>query len=213
MLYQGTPYVVGRYRIPDVGVWAFEAQPGETSPVIETNGGYYVFRLDSLWEAGTPPLADVSREVLAAVLREKRRAHAEATAREAERRLNAGQSLDQVATGLGVQPATLSFARTSTVPVLGTATAAVGAAFRLRPGERTPLLSNADAWFFIQAERRTRPDSAAWEAQKEEQRGTLIRGARQARVQMFMEALRRSARIRDRREEVMRPANRDTTSL
>jgi peptidyl-prolyl cis-trans isomerase D len=46
-LYKGSPYTLGRYTIPDVGIWAFETRPGETSPVIETTGAYYVFRLDS----------------------------------------------------------------------------------------------------------------------------------------------------------------------
>ena len=108
-----------------------------------------------------------------------------------------------------MQSTVLTFSRTSSVPVLGTATAAVGAAFRLRNGERSPLLSNEDAFFFLQAERRTRPDSTAWEAQKEVQRGQLIRAARQLRVQLYMASLRRAADVKDRRDEVFRPANRD----
>ena len=213
LLYQNTAYVLGRYRIPDVSVWAFEANPGETSPVVETNGFYYVFRLDSLWTAGTPPFAEVAPEVRVKVLREKRRVAAELAAREAERRLTAGQSMEQVGRDLGLQTSVLSFSRTASVPVLGTATAAVGAAFRLRIGERSPLLSNEEAFFFIQPERRTQPDSAAWEAQKEQQRAQIIRAARQLRVQLYMASLRREANVKDRRDEVLRPANRDTTSL
>ena len=209
LLYQGTPFILGRYRIPDVSVWAFEARPGETSPVVETNGFYYVFRVDSLWEAGTPPLSEVAQEVRVKVMRDKRRASAEAVAREAERRLSAGQSMDQVARDLGMQSTTLTFSRTTSVPVLGTATAAVGSAFRLRIGERSPLLSNEEAFFFLQPERRTRPDSAAWAAQKEQQRAQIIRTARQLRVQLYMASLRRAADVKDRREEVFRPANRD----
>lgn len=213
MLYQGTPYVLGRYRIPDVGVWAFEARPGETSPVVENTGAYYVFRVDSAWAAGTPPLAEISEEVRVAALSAKQRTAAEARAREAERQLTAGQTLDQVAQSLGLQTTTLSFTRTSNVPVLGTATAAVGAAFRLRAGERSGLLSNDQAHFFLQAERRSTLDSAAWVAQKEAQRAQITRAARQQRVQMYLEGLRRSARVRDRRAEVLRPAARDTTAL
>jgi len=39
--------MLGDYRIPDVSVWAFETPVGETSPVIDGDAGYYVFRLDS----------------------------------------------------------------------------------------------------------------------------------------------------------------------
>src|SRR6266704_2304691 len=34
-LVQGDRLTLGKYVVPDVGVWAFEATPGETSPVIE----------------------------------------------------------------------------------------------------------------------------------------------------------------------------------
>src|SRR6185436_12515299 len=54
----GEPLTLGRYRVPDVSVWAFEAHVGETSPIIEAKPAYYVFRLDSLVPAGVPPLAD-----------------------------------------------------------------------------------------------------------------------------------------------------------
>ncbi|HEX9250277.1 MAG TPA: SurA N-terminal domain-containing protein, partial [Gemmatimonadaceae bacterium] len=51
---QGERFNLGRYVIPDVSVWAFEAPVGETSPVIEGQPAYYVFRLDSVTPAGVP---------------------------------------------------------------------------------------------------------------------------------------------------------------
>ena len=205
-IYEGRPVVLGRYRIPDVGVWAFEAKRGETSPVIETSGAYYVFRLDSLVPAGIPALAEVEPMIRVEVLREKKRAAAEAIARDAERRLGGGQTLDQVAEALRLPFQALgTFARTSTVPVLGTATEAVGVAFRLRVGERSRLLSGPDGFFFIEPTRRVRADSAAWEKQKEDQRLTVIRAARQVRVQAYLDALRREARVVDNRAAVLRP--------
>jgi peptidyl-prolyl cis-trans isomerase D len=209
LLYQGIPYVLGRFRVPDVSVWAFEARPGETSPVVENAGAYYVFRLDSLWAAGVPPLDDVRDEVRVAAAREQKHAAAERRAGEAARLLATGQTIDQVAAALGLSATTLGpFTRTSSVPILGTATAAVGSAFRLRVGERSGLMSNDQAFFFLQPERRSQPDSTAWAAQKDQQRAQIIRAARQLRVQAYMESLRRSAKVKDRRAEVMRPAAR-----
>jgi len=206
-LYDGVPYVLGRYRIPDVGVWAFEAKPGETSPVVETSGAYYVFRLDSLAPAGVPPLADVRDLVTRRATQDKKRAAAQAIARDAERRLNGGQTLDQVAAALHLVVTTLGpFTRTGTVPALGAASEAIGMAFRLRVGERSRLLSNPDAFLFIEPARRTSPDSTAWRAQKDDQRLAVLRGARQARVQAYLESLRRQANVKDRRTEVLRPA-------
>jgi peptidyl-prolyl cis-trans isomerase D len=207
VMYQGLPYVLGRYRIPDVGLWAFEAHPGETSQVIETSGAYYVFRLDSLQLAGVPPLAEVRALATSGALREKQLAAAEALGKDAERRINGGASLE--AAGEAVH-ATLTpigpFTRTATVPILGMATEAVGAAFRLRIGEHTPLLHNGDAYFILRADRRSMVDSTAWVAQKERQRADVIAAARQLRVRYFIEALRRQAKIVDRRAQVMRPA-------
>jgi peptidyl-prolyl cis-trans isomerase D len=214
LLSQGEPYLLGRSRIPDVSVWAFEAKPGETSHVIETNGAFYVFRLDSLAPAGLPPLAEVLDRVREAVTREKKHAAAEVIARDAERRLNGGQSLDQVAEALRIQTSTFGpFTRTAAVPVLGAATEAVGAAFRLRVGERSRLLGNDEAFFFLQPERLVRADSSAWAAQRDQQRSQVMRSARQVRVQAYVEALRRAAKVKDRRAEVLRPtAAADQTS-
>jgi peptidyl-prolyl cis-trans isomerase D len=212
VMYQGVPYVLGRYRIPDVGVWAFEARPGETSPVIETSGGFYVFRLDSLRAAGVPPLAEVDPEVRVAVVREKKRAAAEAIARDAEQRLAQGQSLEQVAQALNLPVQSIGpFTRTGSAPLLGTATAAIGSAFRLRTGERSGLLSNDEGFFFLQPERRVRPDSAAWAAQLETQRAQITQMARQVRVRQYLDGLRRAANVKDRRAEVFRRPADDAT--
>ena len=203
---QGEPVVLGRYRIPDVSVWAFETKRGETSPVIETSGAFYVFRLDSLVPAGIPPLAEVEAQVRSDVLREKKQAAAQAIAQDAQRRLLGGQTLDQVSGALHLPIQTIGpFSRTASVPLLGSATEAVGVAFRLRVGERSGLLSNARGdYFFLEPTRRVRADSATWEKQKDDQRLAIIRAARQVRVQAFLDALRREARVVDNRAEVLK---------
>jgi len=123
-----------------------------------------VFRLDSLLPAGIAPLAAIEPAVRAEVVREKKRQAAEAIARDAEHRLDSGQNLDQVAAELRLPVQTLGpFSRTSSVPLLGTATEAVGAAFRLRVGERSHLLAGQPGVLLLEAMRRIRADSAAWE--------------------------------------------------
>lgn len=204
-LWQGIPYVLGRFRIPDVGVWAFEAQLGSTSPVIETSGAYYVFRLDSLYAEGTQPFEEVESEVRQAVLNAKKRAAAEAIAREAQRRIAAGRTLEQVADELRLEIETIGpFTRTGSVRLLGQATPAIGAAFRLRVGDVSGMLSQDGNFMFLRAERRVAADSAAWLAQREEQRAQLTQAARQIRAQYYLQALRRAANVRDRRAEVLR---------
>lgn len=206
-LWQGIPYVLGRYRIPDVGVWAFESPVGTTSPVIETSGAFYVFRLDSVYREGPLPFAEAEAEVRQAVAAQKKRDAAEAIARDVQRRLTAGQTLEQAASELRLELETLGpFTRTGNVRLLGQATAAVGAAFRLRVGDVSRMLSHDGNFIFLRAERRVAADSSAWAAQRDAQRSELTQAARQIRVQYYMQALRRAANIRDRRAEVLRQA-------
>src|SRR3989442_12712668 len=72
-LIEGERLTLGRTPVPDVSVWAFEARPGETSPVIDAPQASYVFRLDSLEAAGVPPLASIRARVLAAARYEKKK--------------------------------------------------------------------------------------------------------------------------------------------
>jgi hypothetical protein len=203
---QGQPVVLGRYRIPDVGVWAFETKVGELSPVIETIGAYYVFRLDSLTPAGVPPLRLVEPQVRDQVMREKKRAAAEAIARDADRRLRSGQTFEQVGQSLRLPIQNLGpFARTASVPVLGTATEAIGVAFRLRVGEKSRLLQGPNGFFSIEPTRRVRADSAVFEKGKADQRLSVISAARRVRVQSFLDALRREAKVVDNRATVLKP--------
>jgi len=205
--------VLGRFVVPDVSVWAFEAHPGETSPVIENPGAYYVFRLDSVQAAGVPPLPQVAAQVQAAVMAEKKHAAAEAIGRDAERRLQGGQTLDQVAQELRLPVETIGpFTRTSVVQVLGQATGAIGTAFRLRVGERSGLLSSRDAFFFIEPTRLVRADSAAWAKDKDQQRVDVLRAARSIRVRYFLVGVRSAAKVENQLAEMRRrPAAADST--
>ena len=205
-IYQGDAVILGRFRIPDVGVWAFEAKPGDLSTVIEINPAYYVFRLDSVFPAGVPPLAQVQGLVQARVLAEKKRQAAEAIARDAERRLASGMTLDQVSTAMRLPIETIGpFARTTTEPLLGTASEAVGVAFRLRVGERSRMLSSNQGFFFLEPTRRVRADSMAWLKQVDSERVNVIRAGRQVRVESFLESIRREAKVVDNRATILRP--------
>src|SRR5207247_8412648 len=64
-LIEGERLTLGTSTVPDVSVWAFEARPGETSPVIDAPPASYVFRLDSLEAAGVAPLASLPARGLA----------------------------------------------------------------------------------------------------------------------------------------------------
>lgn len=204
-LAQGDRLTLGKYVIPDVGVWAFEARPGETSPVIEGARASYVFRLDSLNPGGVPALAQIRGRVLEAARYEKKKAVArERAERIAAALKDATDLLAARARGFPIEKAG-PFTRIAPAGELARDPMVLGAAFGLHPGEKTGLLAGETGFFLLQSIARTPADSAAWLKQRDQQREALLRPVAQARIQQFVAALRAQAKIVDRRRELFRP--------
>jgi hypothetical protein len=204
---QGERLVLPEGPVPDVSVWAFDARPGETGPVIDGPRASYVFRLDSLEPAGVPPLAQVRARVLDETRHEKTKALAREHAEQVARDLRDATDLLAAARarGLHVQKEG-PFTRLTAGPEFTHNPMVLGAAFALRPGERSPLIAGETGFFLLQGIARTTVDSAAWRKQRDQQRETLIRPIEQARIQQYLAALRAKATIVDRRTEIFRPA-------
>ena len=205
-LVQGDRLTLGRYVVPDVSVWAFQAHPGETSPVIEGERAYYVFRLDSLYAEGVPPLAQVRDRVRAAARYEKRKDIARQRADQALAMLAGQADLLQAGRARDLAVAAQGpFTRLNPPGDLARDPLVLGAAFGLRPGERTGVLAGQTGFFVLQGIARRPADSTAWLAQRDRQREGLMRSVQQARVQQYLTALRAQAKIVDRRKELFRP--------
>ncbi len=206
-LVQGDRMILPDGAVPDASVWAFEARPGETSPVIDGPRASYVFRLDSLEAAGVPPLAQVRGRVLDDVRHEKKKTVARQRAEQVAGELKDATDLTAAgrARGLRVEKEG-PFTRVTAGPELTRNPLVLGAAFGLRPGERSPLISGETGFFLLQGIARTKPDSAAWLKQRDRQREALMRPIEQARIQQYLAALRAKASIVDRRNEIFRPA-------
>src|SRR5213080_3655852 len=205
-LVQGDRLTLGRYAIPDVSVWAFEARVGETSPVIEGERANYVFRLDSLHLAGAPPLAQVRERVRETVRYEKKKALARQRANEALAVLADAPDLLQAGRARGLPVEKVGpFTRLNPPGALAREPIVVGAAFGLRPRQRTGVLAGETGFFILQGIARQPADSGAWLKQRDQQREAILRPAQQARVQQYLGALRAQANIVDRRKEVFRP--------
>ncbi|MGH7644915.1 MAG: peptidylprolyl isomerase, partial [Gemmatimonadales bacterium] len=202
---EGERVMLGRFVIPDAGVWAFEARPGETSPVIEGRVAYYVFRLDSLIPAGTPPLPQVREAVVEAVRREKKKAVIAKRAEQLAPALQQGPNLRAAAAGVGLVAQPLGpFTRLSPPPALGNEPLVLGAAFGLRVGQRSGVIAGEYGHYVVALEGRTPADSSAWLAQRDVEREALVQRARDARVQAYVAGLREQAKIVDRRQELAR---------
>jgi parvulin-like peptidyl-prolyl isomerase len=206
-LIAGERLTLGRSTVPNVSVWAFEARPGETSPVIDAAQASYVFRLDWLEAAGVPPLASIRARVLAAARYEKKKVvarqqteQAAAALRDAGDLIAAGRARGNRVENLGPFTRVTAPAQFARNPVL------LGAAFGLRRGERSGVVADETGWFVLQALAHAGADSAAWLKQRDQQRESLLRPVEQARLQQFVAALRADATIVDRRAEIFRPA-------
>jgi peptidyl-prolyl cis-trans isomerase D len=198
---QGTKVQLGQLVVPDAGVWAFQAKPGATSPVIETSFAYYIFRLDSLHDAGVPSLAEIRPAVMSATRDQKKWAAARQLAKDYLKRVEGGNSLAEAAKAMKLPHREFGpFSRINpplTNPVV------VGTAFGLKEGERSGVLDTKDGIYMIETLQHIKADSAKFSKELEQYRARLINVAKQERVRNYLTALRKSAKIVDNRAKVL----------
>ncbi len=206
------PAMLNSVPIPSVSAWAFGgARQGETSELFDDDRGYYLARLDSLNEGGEPTLATVKEEVRARVATERK---LEQLMPSAERLATAAaaSTLESAATAQSVTVAqTAMFSRSSFVLGLGQFSEAVGAAFALPVAAVSAPIKTADGVFVLRVDKRTMADSAAWLAQKDQQRQQRLAQVRQQKIQLFLDDLRKSAKLDDRRKRINATARRAET--
>jgi len=198
---QGTKVQLGQLVVPDAGVWAFQAKPGATSPVIETSFAYYIFRLDSLHDAGVPPLAEIRPAVMSATRDQKKWAAARQLAKDYLKRVEGKNSLADAAKAMKLPHREFGpFSRINpplTNPVV------VGTAFGLKEKERSGVLDTKDGIYVIETLQHIKADSAQFTKDLEQYRARLINVAKQERVRNYLTALRKSAKIVDNRAKVL----------
>jgi len=212
-LVDGDRLQLGRYVIPNVGVWAFEARPGQTSPVYDAEPAFYVFRLDSLIPAGLPPLADIREQVLYRARLEKKETLAAERARALAPELQRAPDLLQAAQARGLTAQKFGpFTRLTPPVALQNEPEVLGAAFGLAVGERSGPIAGQRGTFLVQALGRKVADSSAWLAQRATERDNVLQAARQARVRLYIDGLRAKAKVVDRRKELFKPQDQNATA-
>jgi peptidyl-prolyl cis-trans isomerase D len=199
---EGSQVQVGRYVVPDAGIWAFQAQPGEIGSIIEIPEAFFVFRLDSLQEAGVPTLENIRPAVETAVRDQKKWARAREMAKDAAKRMQEGSSLVQTAAALQLANQELGpFTRVN--PPLPNAQL-IGAAFGLKQGEHSQPVDTEEGIYLIEVLEHAPADSAAFAKELDQLRITALRQERQARIRSYMTSLREQADVKDFRSEIYR---------
>lgn len=197
------PATYNGQTVPSVSAWAFGgARPGETSELFDDENGYYLGRLDSLHQGGDETFENVRDQVRARVAQvqavdkimpeAQKLAAAAATSTLEAAAQQAGKKIEK----------TPMFARGSVVPGLGQFTEAVGAAFALPVGAVSQPVRTSNAADVIRVEKRILADSSAWVAQKAAQKAARLQQLRDQVVQMYLQDLRKSAKIEDRRKDI-----------
>jgi peptidyl-prolyl cis-trans isomerase D len=201
---EGTRVQLGRLVIPDAGVWAFQAKPGATSPVIEADVAYYVFRLDSLQPEGVPPLAQIRSAVEYSARNDKKVVLGRKKAQEYLKRVESGTSLADAAAAMKVP--NQEFGPFSRINPPLTNPVVVGTAFGLDSGQHSGLLDTKEGIYVLQTIEHTKTDSAKFVKELDDYRAKMINLARQERVRSYLSALREAAKVVDDRKKVLRTA-------
>jgi len=201
---ENQPAMLNNKVIPSVSAWAFGgARAGETSDLYDDESGYYLARLDSLSEGSgdAPDFESVKSEVRARVATQKQ---IEALEQQAKQLADAATpTLEAAAQAKGLKvEKTPAFTRSSFVPGIGQVNEAIGAAFGLPIGAVSAPIRTDDAVFVMRVDKRVNADSAAWLAQKAMQKQQRVQGQQQQAVQMYLQDLRESAKIDDRRKAI-----------
>jgi len=194
---QGTQLQLGLRVIPDAGAWAFQAKVGEISPIIETQYGYYLFRLDSIAPGGVPSLASIRDAVVISAIQAKKAEMGLALAQSYLKRVQEGSTMEQAAAAINVPYRKLGpFTRVESPvpnPVL------TGAVFSLPIGKVSDVLDTDDGMYVVRVLARTPADTASFRSNLDTFRTDAIRRARQDRARNYLEALQGQAKVVDNR--------------
>ncbi len=201
----------GKY-VPSVSAWAFRGvRVGETSELFDAEDAYVLARLDSIRAGGKASLDAVKEEIRSLLAREKKVALLADSAHAFSKAAAAGGfEATAKARGLTTQVAG-PFTRVSTVPGIGQANEAVGAAFALPVGAVSSAVATRDRVIVLRVDKRTLATRDAWTAQRAQQREQILQALRQTRVREYLDHIRKTADIKDRRKQ-LQSANRQAAS-
>ena len=201
---EGQPFVPGL----QVGRAFFRfvrgAEVGDLSEPIDAGDQIIVARVAEKLPAGTRPFDEVRSQIEAEVLTEKKRALQAERLRAALGSGNASLSTIAQASGGAVQAAEGLSLASPTVTGFGSEPSLVGAAFGLKPGQRSGVVEGENAVFVVQTTALRGGTPGELTAQVREQTRQQILQRKRARVQQaWLQALREDADIEDFRSNFL----------
>lgn len=207
-LIETLPIIPGAGDAAEGGDWVFdpETSVGDVSPVFENRTSFYAIEVVSVDPARYLTEEEAETAIRGSIGVEKKIAVALEEARELAAEVHSGRSLSEVAGEFGLEVRDAGpFARNDFAPGLGRHNAAIGTAFGLEVGEVSDAIEANRNAYVIERTGSEAADSLAWVEQVTLQRAQAVNAIRQQRLEQWIEALRATARIVDRREDVLNP--------
>ena len=206
---EGQPATLGTEMVPSVSAWAFSgARAGEISELFDDDGGYWIARLDTIVPGGEPNLERVRDEIRQRLARDKA----------LDRLMPTAQQVAQAAVGSTLEAAARTanlvvvkspmFTRLGFVPGLGQYSRPMGAAFSLPVGAVSAPIKDETGVFVIRVDRRVNASREEFEKQAEAMRSQRVQQLKRQRLQLFLDDLRRAAKVEDHRKEINAAARR-----
>ncbi len=179
------------------------ADEGQVSDPFDAGDRFIVARLVDRNEAGPAPFEDVRGQVEAAVLTERKREVQAAALRAA---VQGGASLQSIASAVSATVETVAdlSMQSAVIPGYGVEPRAVGAAFGLRPGQRSGVIEGDQAAFVVRTTALRGGTDGELTAQARQQlAASLLQRKRQRVLQSWLQGLRDTATVEDYRNDVL----------
>lgn len=184
--------------------FAFSHQPGELSPVFETNEMLYTVEVVQRDPAGHRPLEEVRSIVDAAVVRERRADRAAAQLAEAWREVQGGASMEQVAADNDLAHAvTDTFTLRENIPDIGFATSFARAALELDVGDSLPSVRTNRGVYALRVLWKSGFDEDEYRARRAQIAATLLYSQQQKLVREWLDGLKDDAEVEDLRSDLL----------
>lgn len=192
-------YVPGLGPVPELVNFAFEEKVGAVSPVIDNSRFYLVATVVEKRKAGVQPLADVERNIVMTLQRQKAKEKASQRAAEIRALIDQQGSLEAGARAAGVPVDTASFTREDFVPKVGTKNEFFAQAFALTPGLVSQPVATDQGVYILRVDRRDPPDQNLYNQEAPKLHDELMQKKQNEAIQRWFETVQKKARIRDYR--------------
>lgn len=193
--------------VPGIGVnegiprWAFNASLNDVSEPVSVQGGYAVFTVSAIREAGVRPFDEVKESLKPAALRKKKIARAQAIAADLRAKLGSGDGVRKIAelnSAIPVQE-TGPFTLGGTIPGIGRDPSFMGTVAGLAVGAISPAIEGTRGAYVIQLLSKSDFDSTSFAGQRDALRDRLLQEKRSRFFADWLQGLKEKAKIEDNR--------------